>query len=221
MTNDRFILLAAIRGAEEYDPITDLLGVIRLILDTFLTPSQSLLYFAHTLAPATAFSAFLSAPVSRDATPDGSPTASSFSPTPPTTTSTTVNDSMNNSIPLIRALERARAKKDGPAFLAAIDRFNTVLVNLKQEGKMKENIEAMKGVAEKVWTKVVAQVYERAVGPEIERLSKYEAFSDNVYGELLPKFMMEMYLRFFPLFFSAGGDALTIFGRNVDVNKLG
>jgi hypothetical protein len=66
---------------------------------------------------------------------------------------------------------------------------------------MKENIEAMKGVAEKVWTKVVAQVYERAVGPEIERLSKYEAFSDNVYGELLPKFMMEMYLRFFPLFF--------------------
>lgn len=63
---------------------------------------------------------------------------------------------------------------------------------MKAEGKVVENIKAMKGVQEKLWQKVVAQVYERAVGPEIEKLREYEAFSDNVYGELLPRFIADM-----------------------------
>lgn len=92
----------------------------------------------------------------------------------------------------MRTLEKARAKKDGPTFLAAIERFNVVMRALKNEGKIAENVKNMKGVQEKVWSKVVAQVYARAVGPEIESLSQYEAFSDNVYGELLPKFVTEM-----------------------------
>lgn len=63
---------------------------------------------------------------------------------------------------------------------------------LKEEGTIAENVRAWQGVGERVWTKVVAQVYERAVGPEVEELRRYEAFSDNVYGELLPGFIQEM-----------------------------
>lgn len=92
----------------------------------------------------------------------------------------------------MRSLEKAKARRDGPAFLAEIERYNTGIRLLKGDGTMASNIEAMKGVRTKVWSKVVAQVYDRAVGPEIEELRKYEAFSDNVYGELLPKFMGEM-----------------------------
>lgn len=63
---------------------------------------------------------------------------------------------------------------------------------LKEEGTIGENVRGWKGVGERVWKKVVAQVYERAVGPEVEELTRYEAFSNNVYGELLPGFVQEM-----------------------------
>ena len=89
-------------------------------------------------------------------------------------------------------LEKAKAKKDGPGFIAAVERYNEGIRSLRSEGKLIENIKAMKGVQERLWQKVVSQVYERAVGPEIEKLREYEAFSDNVYGELLPKFMTDM-----------------------------
>lgn len=94
--------------------------------------------------------------------------------------------------PLMRTLERAKSKKDGPAFLAAVERFNLSMRELKESGVIKDNIKEMKGIKEVVWKMIVAQCYARAVGPEIEDLKNYEAFSDNVYGELLPKFMHEM-----------------------------
>lgn len=47
-----------------------------------------------------------------------------------------------------------------------------------------------------MWTRVFTQCYDRAVGPGLEDVRKYRAFSDNVYGELLPKFMNEMYVAF-------------------------
>lgn len=92
----------------------------------------------------------------------------------------------------MRTLEKAKSKKDGPAFVAAVERFNVGLRTLKEEGLVRENIARMKGVQERVWTKVVGQVYERTVGPEVNKLREYEAFSDNVYGELLPRFVGEM-----------------------------
>ncbi|GEM10643.1 histone-lysine N-methyltransferase, H3 lysine-79 specific [Rhodotorula toruloides] len=95
--------------------------------------------------------------------------------------------------PLIRQLERARSKRDGPSFLAALARYNSTLSSLKAAGLIRVNIAAMKGLKEKVWTKVFQQCYDRAVGPGIEDLRKYEAFSDNVYGELLPKFMNQIF----------------------------
>lgn len=92
----------------------------------------------------------------------------------------------------MRALEKAKAKKDGPGFIAEVERFNTTMRLLKDDGKMADNIRAMPGLKQPVWQKIAAQAYERAVGPGIEELRNYPAFSDNVYGELLPRFMAEM-----------------------------
>lgn len=148
-----------------------------MVLDTFLTPAQSLALFAHSPA-SNAFASFLSAPTSRSATPS-TPTDSATPAAAP-------------AAPLMRSLEKAKAKKDGPTFLAEVERYNAGIRGLREEGKMEENIKAMKGLKQKTWEKVTAQAYDRAVGPEIEELARYEAFSDNVYGELLPKFMGEM-----------------------------
>lgn len=147
-----------------------------MVLDEFLTPAQSLAMFGYT-PNSNAFSAFLSAPPSRDATP-GTPTDSS-------TPSTILP-------PLMRSLNKARSKRDGPAFIAEIQRYNSGIRQLRDEGKIEENLRAMSGLKQKVWEKVTMQVYDRAVGPGLDELSRYEAFSDNVYGELLPKFMAEM-----------------------------
>ncbi|KWU42969.1 histone-lysine N-methyltransferase, H3 lysine-79 specific, partial [Rhodotorula sp. JG-1b] len=96
---------------------------------------------------------------------------------------------------LIRQLEKARSKSDGPGFLAALARYNSTLVSLKRSGILRRNIQEMKGLREKVWTRVFTQCYDRAVGPGLEDVRKYRAFSDNVYGELLPKFMNEIFAR--------------------------
>ncbi|KAK4057104.1 Nucleosomal histone H3-Lys79 methylase [Microbotryomycetes sp. JL221] len=176
-SSERFTLLAP-KDADEYNPITDVISTIRLVLDNFLTSSQAHSLFNHTQGPSS-FSAFLSAPGSRSATP-GTPVerASPVSAPQP---------------PLMRALDKARSKRDGPGFLAEVERYNSVIRQLKLEDKLRENIRDMKGLKQKVWEKVASQAYERAVGPEIDELRKYPAFSDNVYGELLPKFMAEIF----------------------------
>lgn len=96
--------------------------------------------------------------------------------------------------PILRSFTKARNRRDGPLFLRTIERFNTTLRALKETGKIKENVEAMSqtGIDEGVWRCIQEQCYARTVAPRVDELSKYEAFSDNVYGELLPRFMSEI-----------------------------
>ncbi|GAA5865247.1 hypothetical protein JCM8547_008329 [Rhodosporidiobolus lusitaniae] len=96
---------------------------------------------------------------------------------------------------LVRLLEKARSKRDGPAFQRAVSRFNETLRMLKDQGTIEANIRGMKGLKEKVWQKVFYQCYDRAVGPDMDKLREYAAFSDNVYGELLPGFLNEIFLK--------------------------
>ncbi|SCV71627.1 BQ2448_3215 [Microbotryum intermedium] len=180
--SEKFPLLVP-QSDNEYDPIEDVMTVIRTVLDVFLTPAQSLALFGYTPG-LNSFSAFLSAPPSRSATP-GTPTESG---TPSSTAFPT-----STLPPLMRQLEKAKAKRDGPAFIASIERYNAGIKELKASALMKQNIQVLKGLKEKTWTKIAAQSYDRAVGPGLDELSKYEAFSDNVYGELLPKFMSEIF----------------------------
>ncbi|KAK4052362.1 Nucleosomal histone H3-Lys79 methylase [Microbotryomycetes sp. JL201] len=177
-SGERFILLAP-KNADEYNPITDVVTTIRLVIDNFLTSGQAQSLLNHTQGPSS-FSAFLSAPGSRSGTP-GTPNelaSPAATPLPP----------------LMRSLEKARAKKDGPSFLAQVERYNEAIRHLKSDdNKLVDNIRDMKGLRRQVWEKIASQAYERAVGPEIEELRNYPAFSDNVYGELLPKFMAEIF----------------------------
>jgi H3 lysine-79-specific histone-lysine N-methyltransferase len=138
--------------------------VIRLTLDYFLTPAQALSLFGHDRQAAAKFAARLSQSVGRSATPQ----SESGTPSP------------ESSVPLLRALERAANRKDGPAFVAAVDRFNDGLRSLKKEGKVQENIRAMCNLDKAVWTFIFEQAYERVVGPRVKDLKAYEAFSDNV-----------------------------------------
>ncbi|GAA6012231.1 hypothetical protein JCM10207_002771 [Rhodosporidiobolus poonsookiae] len=212
---ERFALLAP-RTDDEYNPIEDVMRTILVVLDHFLTPEQSHTYFGH-LPGKTSFSAFLYNKTSASASRSGTPAVSTPAPESPAAapspaasappsllqqaaTAALASSTSASSTPtpgpaesLVRTLERARSKRDGPSFLAALERFNSTLRQLKSEGVLRTNIAAMKGLKEKVWQKVFYQCYDRAVGPEMEMLMRYEAFSDNVYGELLPGFMNEIF----------------------------
>jgi H3 lysine-79-specific histone-lysine N-methyltransferase len=137
---------------------------IRLTLDYFLTPSQSLSLFGHDRHASINFAARLSHSATRSVTPQ----SDSGTPAP------------EMAVPLLRVLERAANKKDGPAFVAAVERFNDVMRRLKKEGKIDQNIRNMAGVNKAVWTSIFSQSYERVVGPRVKDLKAYEAFSDNV-----------------------------------------
>ncbi|KAM0755502.1 DOT1-domain-containing protein [Meredithblackwellia eburnea MCA 4105] len=194
--SERFALLMPKDGGNEYDPIEDVMNTIRFILDFFLTPSQALSLFGHVAGSNSSFSAFLSAPPSRSATPS-TPTESTIPNATTTATATSNAASVSPAAPplppLMRTLEKAKSKRDGPTFLSTIARFNSSLLALKSTGAIADNIKHnMKGVPDKLWTHVTAQAYARAVGPEVEGLAKYEAFSSNTYGELLPKFVGEI-----------------------------
>ncbi|GAA5899846.1 hypothetical protein JCM6882_005449 [Rhodosporidiobolus microsporus] len=208
--SERFALLAP-RTDDEYNPIEDVMRTILVTIDHYLTPEQAHLYFLH-LPGKTSFSAFLynKSSSSRSSTPSAStsksstPAPDSIPPSAPYTAQTS-NVLLDTAaacaagLPppptesLIRTLERARSKRDGPAFLAAVERFNCILRVLKEQGIVAANIAAMKGVKEKLWQKVFYQCYDRQVGPEVEKLREYEAFSSFVYGELLPTFLNEIF----------------------------
>ncbi|GAA5837410.1 hypothetical protein JCM11251_002102 [Rhodosporidiobolus azoricus] len=209
---ERFALLAP-RTDDEYNPIEDVMRTILVIIDHYLTPEQQQLFFAH-LPGKTSFSAFLynKSSSSRSNTPAAT-TPKASTPAPDSS-----SDATPTSLPplvenvflataaasaaglpppptesLIRTLERARSKRDGPAFLSAVERFNCTIRALKDQGVIRQNIEGLKGVKEKLWQKVFYQCYDRMVGPEVEKLREYEAFSSFVYGELLPGFLNEIF----------------------------
>ena len=95
---------------------------------------------------------------------------------------------------ILRSFTKARNRRDGQLFVRTVDRFNDALRSLKESGKVEENVRRMgeRGVCEGIWRCLQEQCYARTVAPRVDELSKYEAFSDNVYGELLPRFMSEI-----------------------------
>lgn len=90
---------------------------------------------------------------------------------------------------IVRALDKALKRRNGALFMAALNHYNTVIRMLKGNGSIPANVNAFgadTGVPEGLWQRIALQCYERTVGPGIEKLRKYAAFSDNTYGELLP-----------------------------------
>lgn len=198
---------------------TSFVQTIETILENYLTPEQALSHFGY--APGSSFASFSSflKPLSHHHASSGqtsnstsranspainhigtpklsTPEPSTLVPTDSLSSSTSVplpTPPLATVEPLLRCLEKARNRRDGPTFFSHVHRFNSTLLTLKQANLISTNISSMPGLREKLWTKIFHQCYDRTVGPDIEELRKYAAFSDNVYGELLPKFMNEIF----------------------------
>lgn len=121
---------------------------------------------------------------------------------PPRTSSPRLSSPPSRSSPrpaaqvgLFRALTKARNAGDGPTYLQALTEINKVICALKNDevqGNVLMQVPhrwSTNGIPEGLVHRIIEETYQRCVGPKINVLKQYQAFSSNVYGELTPAFV--------------------------------
>lgn len=216
--SEEFILLVS-RDRDEYDPISDLLRSVYVIVKYYLTQEQRELFgeldelemgsaagqiWSGPMAPITpgldgaSSPSVNSAPGTPSHQPSGlaviaSPIRNGFAESGAVTPldfglSTEVSS-------ILRSFTKSRNRRSGHLFLHTVSRFNNTLAGLRDAGALQTNIAttiSTVGLADDIWTRVQDQAYARTVGPRVDELGDYRSFSDNVYGELTPRFMSEI-----------------------------
>jgi H3 lysine-79-specific histone-lysine N-methyltransferase len=90
---------------------------------------------------------------------------------------------------LLRRLKLATTKTVGDDYAGLIREWNDLVTRLRTEDRLAGIIDYWKGVDLKLVERILTQTYARTVSPRINSLRQYENGTDNVYGELLPKFI--------------------------------
>lgn len=93
---------------------------------------------------------------------------------------------------ILRNLVKYKNRKEPEPFLAAVDDFNRTLEPMRSNGNTKDTIAKMTYLPADLSGHILSQVYNRAVGPYVDRLRQYTAFSNNVYGELTATFVSKL-----------------------------
>lgn len=95
----------------------------------------------------------------------------------------------NDSTGLIRRLKRAVERRSGSEYIGHVQEWNETLCELRQSGTVARTIDEWKTVDLKLLERILTQTYSRTVSPRVHMLRHYQNGTDNVYGELLPKFI--------------------------------
>lgn len=80
-------------------------------------------------------------------------------------------------------------------FIDAVKEYNDLLSAKRRDGTISTKLDQMTSPLhlDLVQHIVKDQIYARTVSPYIDSVREYEGFSDNVYGELLPKFLSRIF----------------------------
>lgn len=106
----------------------------------------------------------------------------------------------------LRLLQRSIRRHDGPLFVSTVQTINQLLRALKYPPLPSDVfapaapnmlMEAIKNwpqseIPNKVLMRIIDETYQRSVGPHALKLNRYEAFSSEVYGELMPSFTSDI-----------------------------
>ncbi|CAL8574544.1 Nucleosomal histone H3-Lys79 methylase [Xanthoria parietina] len=94
---------------------------------------------------------------------------------------------------LLRRLKRAKDKKDGAAFMSLVQEWNHAITEARIDGRIARVLDESTELDLKLIERILTQTYARTVSPRVSSLRQYENGTDNVYGELLPKFVSEIF----------------------------
>ncbi|KXS97468.1 hypothetical protein AC578_7368 [Pseudocercospora eumusae] len=92
-----------------------------------------------------------------------------------------------------RRFNLAWKRQDVEEFIAVVDDFNTMLRKLVNDGTVQTVLRSKSHVSLDWARRVLEQIYSRTVSPKVETLRRYENGSDDVYGELLPRFASDIF----------------------------
>ncbi|EGD90090.1 histone-lysine N-methyltransferase, H3 lysine-79 specific [Trichophyton rubrum D6] len=93
----------------------------------------------------------------------------------------------------IRLLRRAIKQESPKDFWNAVKAYNETIGRLRDEGVIAKHLDAMHSLSLPWVERILTQVYSRTVSLRVESLKKYESGTDNVYGELLPRFISDIF----------------------------
>jgi len=100
---------------------------------------------------------------------------------------------------LVLKLERAAKDRQRAGaqqrFIDVVNEYNALLSAKRQDGTIATKLDRMTSPLPLTLVQhlVKDQIYARTVSPDIDSVRAYEGFSDNVYGELLPKFLSRIF----------------------------
>ncbi|KAI6153139.1 histone-lysine N-methyltransferase, partial [Pisolithus tinctorius] len=180
---ETFILLVP-KDPDHYSPIMCLVDSLYTIIECYLTPPQKALF--GTL-------------------PTDLPTDHTPPPSPPISSVADLSGDISNSSHLrehsqpnyLRTLQRAIRRRDGPLFLHTMDTINFLLRSLKYPPLPADVFEpalpnqlltyarecwiqpSHRGIPKRVLLRIIEETY---------NVSRYSAFTSEVYGELMPSF---------------------------------
>ncbi|KAM5429990.1 Nucleosomal histone H3-Lys79 methylase [Microsporum canis] len=95
----------------------------------------------------------------------------------------------------IRLLRRAIKQESPKDFWNAVKAYNETIRRLRDEGVIAKHLDTMHSLSLPWVERILTQVYSRTVSLRVESLKKYESGTDNVYGELLPRFISDIFQR--------------------------
>lgn len=90
---------------------------------------------------------------------------------------------------LLRRLRRAVSRPAGDEFVKTVGEWNHMLRRLRDKGIISKALDEMKCLDLKLLERILTQTYSRTVSLHVHELALYENGTDNIYGELLPKFI--------------------------------
>ncbi|KAK9368272.1 histone methylation protein DOT1-domain-containing protein [Lipomyces kononenkoae] len=100
---------------------------------------------------------------------------------------------------IIRRIKRAIKRKSLYALKTAVDEYNAIVEQFYDDGNediyrqlIISNLRNRSNMAT-VAHEILSHIYSRIVSPHVKELRKYTAFSNNVYGELLPAFASKLF----------------------------
>lgn len=95
---------------------------------------------------------------------------------------------------IIPPLNEAFDQRNAPEFAKLVRQYNAIVETVPRDSTIK-HLASVKTIPLNFLHDFLHIVYTRSIFPECKRLKQYEAFSNYVYGELLPSFLSEAFAR--------------------------
>ncbi|KAE8146827.1 S-adenosyl-L-methionine-dependent methyltransferase [Aspergillus avenaceus] len=99
----------------------------------------------------------------------------------------------NESTGIKRRLRRALAHTSEAEVREVVTEYNDAIERLRRDGSIAKKLDSTHRLNLPLVERILTQIYSRTVSPRVESLRQYENGTDNVYGELLPRFISTIF----------------------------